>query len=644
MPNTQTGNGRVNDLIARTGLRLGGWPQLASAGLFLVIALVVSLHFLPAWTLAAPAVALALTSFGINRGLAITAVGTVLLAPLFQPLLAPVAVLLAGALAGAYGWRTRSFVIGAIMAVGGVIGFIAYYLLAMKVLIPVAHIASLNSWDLMPTFIIGLATAYAGYRYIRSAHTGENWYALGLAAVLGASWFAVPLAAFLTAGKALAGVGQFVPALAALAFAVLCTGFVFIVTWRSARNDGRNSFAALGKTAGLAVLWCAIPFTVFATTNERFVQLQMRYSMNPEYVTKLPNTVNDRTLPRSTGELYIQNANRGNLFSTEKPHIQYKDGHMFWQSPIHNHRWQGNILGSVPQVIRVDADRVEDHKENTDSSAFRYGNDSWVVKAAFMARHPFSEVAESAYYHTDEGPWVLLISHVSERPTITGTMIPYLAGVMAVDQNGWITDYTVGQAEKMFPGAAFFPSELQRRYADAYGNWRAGFWGTWVNQEGIMEVSEKEVTAETDPVFNPQPYIINVEGWGLQGVVAFEPKGDTQYALLEVLFFDASSGQLRAWVVPANVSLNGPNRAMDQVRSSDSQTDWSHRATVEPRLAVGPRGIYWLGAIVKNEPHDPQNQSYITSVLVDAESLRSYKVKDSDAIRDFMAKQPEEKK
>lgn len=632
--NNNGATGRLQALVQRTGFRFGGWPQLLSFLLLLAVSVVTNLQLLPAYALTAPALLVALTSFGVKRGLIVGLSVAVLSAPMFQPLLAPVSATITGLACGYLGLRRWNFLVALFTAGFGAVGYGVFYVLAMTLLIPILHVATLYSWELMPTCLVSIVTAYCGYRYVRSAHAGENWKAFGLAALLGAAWFAVPLAVFMSAGNAYVGVTQFLPAIGALAFALICSGFVFLVTWRSARNDGRNRLVAELKMVGLAVLWCAVPFTVFASTNEKFVELQMRYSMHPELVTDVPYTVNDRILPRCVGESYVQNANTENLFTTEKPHIQYKDGRMLWQSPLHNHRWYGQILGAVPQVIRIDADRTEMHKEETDGSSFRYGNDSWVVKSAFRARHPFSQVAESAYYNTDDGQWVLLLSYVSKRPTWTGTMIPYLAGVMAVDQKGVIRDYTVREAEAKFPGAAFYPPELQRKYADAYAAWHAGFFETWVGQAHIAEVSE---SAKVDISYNKQPYIINFESWGLQGVVALEPKGDKQYALIELLFFDASSGHLRSWVPSKNRSMNGPQRAMDQVRSSDTQTDWSHRDTVEPRFVNGPRGMYWLGAIVTKEPEKPGVRAYITSVLVDADTLDAYRKQHSADIREFVA-------
>jgi hypothetical protein len=107
--------------------------------------------------------------------------------------------------------------------------------------------------------------------------------------------------------------------------------------------------------------------------------------------------------------------------------------------------------------------------------------------------------------------------------------------------------------------------------------------------------------------------------------------------MVEALFFDAASGKLRSYVVPDNVSLSGPRRCIEQVRSSDTQTDWSHRRTVEPRLTVSPQGIFFLVTITAKEPGNPQNQPYITSVLINARTLHSQRFQQPEKLREFLA-------
>lgn len=398
------------------------------------------------------------------------------------------------------------------------------------------------------------------------------------------------------------------------------------------------------KLAGVGTLlassWLGTAAICYLNLHPSGIELQMRWSMNPESLSELPYTENDRILPRATGEYYVKDANNQTGFSTEAPHIVLEEGNLWWQSPLHNDRWYGRIFGSVPAVVRIDADKTDKKKEDTGNSAFIFGNQSWVLKSAFQARHLLSEPGAPSYYHRADKSWVMLVPCISKRPFWTGVMLPHVSGVMAVEQNGEMHDYSVSDAQRLFPGAVFFPPELAAKYSQAYAKWRGGFWETVIGQAGMMEISENE---SNDPGLNPQPYIINFKGLGLQETVCFEPRGEHQMAMIEVLMFDAASGKLHTYLVPNSVSLSGPRRCLEQVRSSDTQTDWSHRRTVEPRLTVSARGIFFLVTVTAKEPGDPHNQPYITSVIINASTLHSQRFQQPEALRKFLAEPAESK-
>ncbi|MBY0358471.1 MAG: hypothetical protein K2W82_10765 [Candidatus Obscuribacterales bacterium] len=625
----------LNALVQRTGIRFGGWPQALSILALLAVAVVVNLHLIPAWSLTAPAVLLALTTFGVKGGLKVSYHAAVLLTPAFQPLTAPVCAALAGLYLGYVGTRRHNFAIGLFAVLAGFALYVGYIQVAFRFLIPALHVVTLKAWAVMPATVIGLLALYLGYRYLRSSYQRENWLALFLSAANGALWSVLPICVFLKAGMNDTGAMQYLYPIMAICVAGAFSLLVFVLTLRAARTDNQNWFKAELKVFGMSALWFVVPFSVFSSTHERFVALMMRYSMDVEYVQAMPYSKNDRIVTQNTASSYIQSLNRDTNSTIDLPHIQLReDGKMVWQSPVHDLRLEGRILGSVPNVLTIDADSGKSHPEETPNSGFRYGNASWISKAAFAARHPLSEVAEYACYQQKDGSWVTLLSYVSRRPTWTGTMIPYMAGVMAIDQEGVITDYSVEEADKLFPGAAFYPEGLQLQYANAYGMWREGFWTTWVGQTGMLEVARAH---SDDFKANRPPYNTNWEGWGLQGVIEFEPLGVNQYAAVEYMWFDASTGKIRAWPVPKDLPLNTASQCVQQVRNADPSADWSLRDSAEPRVLNGPRGQYELITIVANKPNEPNNRAYIFSVLVDCKSKKAHKMMTGDEIRAFMA-------
>jgi hypothetical protein len=388
----------------------------------------------------------------------------------------------------------------------------------------------------------------------------------------------------------------------------------------------------------LLVLWATVPLLIWGNRSDFVTSLQLRHSMNPTQLKGLPETVQDRMLPRPTAETYMQNLNDDYMTSVEAPHLQQRpNGGLWWQSAVHNENRWGRIFGSSTRVVAVDADRTDSHSEETPASGFVFSDKSWVTKAVFAVRHPFSHVAETCYYQNSDSSWSLLLSYQSKRIgfglPLPGTMIPTFAGVMEVTQNGVIRDWTVGQAAEQFPGAVLYPTELFRQQAEAYARWREGWTGSKILQQNVFEISED---TSPDALLNKQPYVQNLKDHGLQLTVSFEPLGDKQWALTEMLFCDAQTGQLKSATPPKG--LIGPRQARLNVRSSDTRIDWSRIRKVEPRLVVQPRGVFWLVAIVTHWENEPDRHPYITSVLVDARTATDcYTFQHAKEMNEFLA-------
>lgn len=542
-----------------------------SYGLALLGVLGLLAGLLPAWVAGAGLLPLSAAIFGWKRGLTIALlVGTVML-PAFQPVAALVTAPLTATVCGVVCWRrSKSRILKVLAFIGGFVAYCLALVLTTQLIIPQLQPLAYEAYSFLPCLLLPL---------------------MMLSVSLFLSWKLLPR----------------------LSGSLLRSGFIVVL---------------------LLSHWALSVASCWLNLSPTGIELQMRWSMKTTTLSDLPLTENDRILPRATGEYFVKSSNTSTGFSTESPHIVLEEGNLWWQSPLHNDRWYGRILGSVPAIVRIDADKTDKQKEDSGSSGFIFGNESWVLKAAFKARHFLSEPGEATYYHRADKSWVMLVPCISKRLYWTGVMLPTVTAVMAVEQDGFIHDYSVRDAQKLFPGAVFYPPDMAIKYAHAYAKWRGGFWKTVVAQSGMMEVSENE---SNDAGFNPQPYIINFKGLGLQEVVAFEPFGEHQYAMVEVLMFDAASGKLRSYVVPDSDSMSGPRRCMDQVRSSDSQTDWSHRRTVEPRLTVSEKGIFFLVTITAKEPGNPYDQPYITSVLINARTLHSQRFQQAEALRKYLA-------
>lgn len=375
--------------------------------------------------------------------------------------------------------------------------------------------------------------------------------------------------------------------------------------------------ARLLSSIAAAIGLILAPTYYFLNRNEAVVSLQIRNSLHLRELPELPKTVEDRLLPRPTAEAYMHNLNDEYMTSVESPHLQlHPEGKLNWQAALYNNTWWGSVFGSINKVLAVEAARTEQHVNPTPNSSFLIGDKSWLVKAVFAARHPFSEIAQSCYFQKADGSWSLLISYTSESASFSlpapGLMIPSYGGVMEVTQEGWFRDWSPKSAAAEFKGAVLYPVALMRRQAEAYARWHDGWNATKVLEKGVLKVSED---AGPDAQLNPLPYVQHYRDLGLQLTVPLEPKGDKQYAFVELLLADAATGQFTKVVPPKG--LIGPRQARLAVRTNDSM-DWSSIRKIEPMLVVNDHGVFWRVSLIAQNPGDNDRYPYMTSILVDA--------------------------
>lgn len=374
-------------------------------------------------------------------------------------------------------------------------------------------------------------------------------------------------------------------------------------------------------------------WTIYANTASWVVSWQMAASLDPERLETLPETTNSRLLPRSTARDYAKNANRDNRLDVSEPHLLESGGatndtHLYWQIPLTYNVWYFSPFGAVKELVRVDAETPDMKIENSGKSAFfMFGDHSWVTKWHFRVRHPFSEPGEVVYWQKADGSWVMLMSYISYTPTWTGTMIPKMAGVMEFGAYGFSKDHSVEEAAKLFPGAALHPTALTRKYAEAYATYHKGPFNTVLSKEELFEISEDAKMAH-----NGYPYFQSFKELGLQQIVPFEPVGGS-HALSELLLFDGVTGKVKSYQPKEGESFNGPRKALLNVMNGDPNADWSHYVAVEPRLAHGPKGTYWLITVIRN---DPESNAFVMLVLVDVHTLKANSFQSVEKLRAFL--------
>lgn len=395
--------------------------------------------------------------------------------------------------------------------------------------------------------------------------------------------------------------------------------------WRRARQFSLHGLSWLAAISIAFISW-------MSSTNQEMVEWSMAQAVAPANIPRLPNSdlPNFRLLPRSRAADYFSTSNDDKTLSVSMPHMAPCDssGKPCWQSAFHlkdakNGIWYNLFFDTVFHVATVDPTDINKNSSKTDGldGFFLAGPESWVVKAAFAVHNPFSQQQEAMYWRNSDGTMTMLIPYISYRPSVSGIMVPYLAGVMSVNRFGLINDMSPLTAKAKYPGMPFYPTQLARLYAERIAQWNGGIWGRTVSKRDELKVSEPE--ADDDAHFNKAPYVEVFEELGWQEVIALVPNAEDSKALASILFFDAATGECRQYVLPQNQNLSGPAQASGNSKQGNWQADWSGHMKVEPRPLIRSGRIYYAVGIldtVRNE------HPYLGSIIIDAADMKPYPV------------------
>ncbi len=414
-----------------------------------------------------------------------------------------------------------------------------------------------------------------------------------------------------------------------------------IISIASVLQGRVNQWGSKTKTTVHLITWGLALFVAtgswLASRDQDVVEWTMAEVLDPQVIQSLPNTdaKNFRMLPQATAISYLQNLNGDTRTVVSEPHMAPCDssGNQCWEGSFHlkgkdEGIWYNFFFDTVLNVATVDPTHV--NMKGTAASGFNgfflAGPKSWIVQAAFAVHNPFSEQQEALYWRNDDDHMVMLIPYISYRPTITGVMLPELAGVMSVNRFGLINDMSPATARANYPNMPFYPTKLARKYAEIFAKWNGGIQGRMVTKNHELRVSEPDATNQ--PHFNKAPYIEVYDNLGWQEVIALEPKGDDSAKLAKILFFDAASGFCRQYIVP-DITLNGPRQAIIQVMQGNWNADWTNYQKVEPRPLMVNGHVYYVVAIISTAG---TKHPYVHSVVIDGQTLKSYEVGDHEEL------------
>lgn len=397
-----------------------------------------------------------------------------------------------------------------------------------------------------------------------------------------------------------------------------------------------------------ALAWtCAVAlggFGWFANSNHELVEWTMAEAVSPAKMSSLPDSDLDnfRLLPKARAQDYMRNANGDRTLTVSEPHMSPCDitGKQCWEAAFHLKGWSDgiwyNLLGDT--IFEIAAVNPLDVNMNVERSQgfngfFLAGPQSWVIKAAFFVHNPFSKAQEVLFWRHEDGTYEVLIPYVSYKPTVTGVMIPYLAGVMSVNRFGIINDMWPSTAREKYPNEPFYPVHLAREYAEIVAKWNGGIVGRTITKRDELRISEPENAANL-PHFNQAPYVeVYKEGFGWQEVVALEPDSHDGKKLASMLFFDAATGETREYEVPESANINGPRQAMANSMQGNWEAQWSLGIKVEPRPFFKNGHVYYIVGVLTTENNE---HPYVHSIVIDGETMKPYPVLNHQELLDLI--------
>ncbi len=583
-------------------------------------------------------------------------------APLVQPISAITLSPIVAMVATFVSLKNRSLAVRLLAALASFLAAPIYAVVVLYYLVPLNYESSLpliNYLTVAIPILIGSLASIAFWKFGEAESPKKHFIAHSTVFFVapltaGAFWMALYVYVFpyiRAAGKALVGdVWQTWIIVGFVIAGTLTSLWIWRLATRNAASSLRQSILVwILASSASALFW-------HTNTDEQIVEWQWASSVDAEVIDQLPESEEAdqaRILPRASAYNYIlDSTNSAVPMIASQPHLVRLD-RLVWQAHFHVDTVWGRPCNSIKQIVQTDADQTTKEPEVTDQIGFPHalfvcGSESWVMQSALKARHPFSTQGEHIYWRNKDGSWVAVVPLISRRPTLWGTMVPYLSGVETISQYGILRHYSVDEAVKRFPGVVLYPPRLASELGKLYGKWHGNFIGRGLTQVGELEISEDPAQSKdgsdhnhalNEMLQNRAPYLQSFKGFErLQEVIAFEPASKSNYGLIEVVLVDSGTGKWRVWKNSQNLKLSGPRNARDYIRQGDPDVgNWEHSLPVDPKLIHKKgRGIYYLWGVVTHDSPNAKDGNYVMSAFIDATTLRAWRVTTKEDIDYFL--------
>jgi hypothetical protein len=381
------------------------------------------------------------------------------------------------------------------------------------------------------------------------------------------------------------------------------------------------SFSKAGfalASAGIIVLAIFIGYFENAVVNKKIADTN-------EYIniTSLPEIIPPRIIPKQVADRFASD-------SFQNPQEKLTDS----QIVMNNGQLQ-RVYGRIPEgllltlknklsgFVTVNVSSFENNSEIVDQE-FKYSEGLQItdnLSFQLKKKRYFAQYSEPIYLKDpNSDQWYTAVPYISYKGF--PIRIPKWGGVMIVDKDGNITDYTPEQAMQlpMAKNNRIYPKELSRIYTQAY-SYKNGIFNKWFLHKDQIEIDENENLQ--------QPYHLPTPG-GYKQMLFTKPYGNS-FGIYKVFIFDATTGKIELLSYAQNTQLIGPTAAKQYVEKNYPSIDYSQFSIVEPRPVTANNNLYWMFSIIQG------NGSGIAhTVLVNAQTTEVSEIKDMAELDKFL--------
>lgn len=371
-----------------------------------------------------------------------------------------------------------------------------------------------------------------------------------------------------------------------------------------------------------------------------------RTMANAEEVDSFPqvNEQNPRVIPRGVADTQSRGSVSYRQHQLGTSDIaRTENGSLAWSYPIQPGPFRVQVSGNQRGIYMYEMTRVEDKRVvAADSQDFTYGQNmllhrsaDWNIKKSGGYWSAYNDDAISFTHNGTAYMAYPKTGHEWKLGPIPHT-VPVWDGVALVHPDGTIDHLSPEEAQEseILDGQRIYPFYNARVEAQSL-EYRNGI----INQLPIVGSYEGVVEPATIPntAGNAQPFVIDTEEHGMVYVMAMEPHGASSRGLDEVWFYDADTSERLYFGTGDDLQLFGPERAMDIVRSQDSQTGWvattegGNFKVVEPIPTFIDGDLWWHAKVVTADDSDVAR-----SVFVNADTKEAVAFTSTDRISQFI--------